>query len=215
MGEVISVQEELLERNRLLAAKVNYDLTSRGVFAVNVMGAPGVGKTTVLLNLIPLLDKPSFVIEGDIQSDIDTRKMRAAGIPATQINTDGACHLDSPQIAGAIPADLAGFLFIENIGNLVCPAEFMIGEHIKLLIVTPVEGADKPYKYPLAFEKADVIVVNKLDLLPHVDFDWDYFADGVGKLNQRVPLFKVSGRTGEGFEAVAQWLTEKARGVLS
>lgn len=211
MSQEIEVLENVMERNRRLAEKVNADLTARGVFAVNVMGSPGSGKTSTLLGLIPAL-RPvaSFVIEGDIQSDIDTRKLSAAGIPAVQINTGGACHLDSPLIANVIPNDLSGFLFIENIGNLVCPAEFMIGEHIKLLVANVAEGSDKPYKYPLAFEKADAIVLNKVDLLPHVDFDPEYFTTGVRRLNASAPIFHTSGKTGEGIDKVAAWLGQRS-----
>lgn len=215
MERNIDVYEDVLERNSRLAAEVNADLSRRGVFAVNLMGSPGSGKTTTLLKLLPKLGAPAFVIEGDIQSDIDTRKLSEAGIPAVQINTGGACHLDSPLIANALPKELSGFLFIENIGNLVCPAEFMIGEHIKLLIANVAEGSDKPYKYPLAFEKADAIVLNKTDLLPHVDFDMEYFNTGVRRLNEQAPIFAASGKTGEGIDKVAAWLRERSAKLSS
>lgn len=215
MSQEIEVMEEVMERNSRLAAAVNADLTRRGVFAVNVMGSPGSGKTTTLLRLLPQLQAPVFVIEGDIQSDIDTRRLEAAEIPAVQINTGGACHLDAPQIAAALPDGLSGYLFIENIGNLVCPAEFMIGEHVKLLIANVAEGSDKPYKYPLAFEKADAIVVNKIDLMPHVEFDMEYFMTGVRKLNSDAPVFSICGKSGEGVQAIAEWLRRKSAQTLS
>jgi hydrogenase nickel incorporation protein HypB len=215
MDRDIEVYEDVMERNARLAAEVNDDLTRRGVFAVNVMGSPGAGKTTVLLRTLPLLGVPVFVIEGDIQSDIDTVALEAAGIPAVQINTGGACHLDAPLIAAALPGDPAGCVFIENIGNLVCPAEFMIGEHAKLLIVDAAGGFDKPYKYPLAFERADAIVLNKADLAPHVGFDMDKFTAGVRKLNKTAPVFPATAKTGDGIAALAGWIMDKSKAVLA
>ncbi|MEG2200198.1 MAG: hydrogenase nickel incorporation protein HypB, partial [Anaerovorax sp.] len=129
------------------------------------------------------------------------------------INTFGACHLDAPMIHNSVQNimfDEKGVLFIENIGNLVCPAEFSIGEHALMLIASVTEGSDKPYKYPLAFEKADIILVNKTDLLPYVNFDEDFFMKGVRALNKDVPVIKVSGTTGEGFAQVVQWIEERA-----
>jgi hydrogenase nickel incorporation protein HypB len=208
----IDIQESIYKRNDELAAELNGELTGKGVFCVNVLGAPGVGKTTALIRLIPMLGGPAAVIEGDIESDIDTDKLKKLGIPAYQINTHGACHLETPVVreaSEAIGLD-GGFLFIENIGNLVCPAEFVIGEHVKLLITSVTEGSDKPYKYPLAFEKADAILINKVDLAPYVDFDEAYYLKGVRALNQNVQVFRVSGRTGEGFEEVATWLNHRA-----
>jgi hydrogenase nickel incorporation protein HypB len=214
--EKIEIMESVYARNDEIAQETKEELTKQGVYVVNVLGGPGIGKTTTLTRLIPLLSSPSFVIEGDIESDIDTQKLNALGIPTTQINTGGACHLDSPFIRDAAKrlSLISGYLFIENIGNLVCPAEFQIGEHIKLLISSVTEGSDKPYKYPLAFEKADIILINKWDLKEYVDFDEDYFEKGVRKLNESAPIFKVSGKSGEGYEQVAQWLHEKANVVL-
>ncbi|MCL2479051.1 MAG: hydrogenase nickel incorporation protein HypB [Treponema sp.] len=220
--EKIDVMESVFERNEKLAAEFNRKLEDRRLFCVNVLGAPGVGKTVSLQRIISGLYVPSFVIEGDIESDIDTRKLRAAGIKAAQINTGGACHLDAPVVADAFEAASGtelqnfanGFLFIENIGNLVCPAEFMIGEHIKLLVSSVTEGSDKPWKYPLAFEKAEIILLNKMDLVPYVDFDWDFYLEGIRKLNPSAPVFKVSGKTGRGYAEVAEWLTARAKPVL-
>lgn len=210
----INVMENIHDENDHIASHVNEDMTGQGIFVMNVMGAPGVGKTTTLKNIIKNLDglKP-YVIEGDIESDIDTKDLRSLGITTFQINTFGACHLDAPMIHNSVQNimfDEKGVLFIENIGNLVCPAEFSIGEHVKMLISTVTEGSDKPYKYPLAFEKADLIILNKVDLIPYLDFDEDFYMKGVRALNKNVPVFKVSGRTGEGFKEVAAWITEKA-----
>jgi len=191
-----------------LAAQLNQRLTDKRVYAVNVLGAPGAGKTSVLTGLIKALHQPAFVIEGDIESDIDTKKLQDLGIRSYQINTGGACHLDSPLIERAVDENPVEdcFLFIENIGNLVCPAEFMIGEHMKLLICSVPEGADKPYKYPLAFEKAGAIVLNKVDLMPYVPFDYDYFEKGVRFLNKAAPIFRMSALKGEGFLELADML---------
>jgi len=210
----VNVMANIHDENDHIAAHTNEDLTSRNIYAVNVMGAPGVGKTTVLKNIIRTLKGlQQYVIDGDTESDIDTRDLRSLGIETYQINTFGACHLDAPMVRNMtqnIKFDEKGVLFIENIGNLVCPAEFSIGEHCKLLVSTVTEGSDKPYKYPLAFEKADVILLNKVDLIPYLDFDEEYFMKGVRVLNKDVPVFKVSGKTGEGFAEVAAWLEKRA-----
>ena len=213
----INVMENIMDENDHIAEHVNEHMSAHGVLVINEMGAPGVGKTTTLRNIISRLDgiKP-YVIEGDIESDLDTQTLRELGIDTHQINTFGACHLDAPMIDNMIDhmhfdhSEQRAALFIENIGNLVCPAEFSIGEHIKMLISTVTEGSDKPYKYPLAFEKADVIILNKVDLIPYLDFDEEFFMKGVRALNKDVPVFKVSGKTGEGFDEVAEWIKSKA-----
>lgn len=209
----IDVMEGVLDENEHIAEHVKEHMTDHGILVVNQMGAPGVGKTTSLKNIIKHLEVKPYVIEGDIESDIDTQDLNSIGIETHQINTYGACHLDAPMIehtTGHISFSEPGILFIENIGNLVCPAEFSIGEHVMMLISTVTEGSDKPYKYPLAFEKADIILLNKVDLIPYLDFDEDFFMKGVRALNKNVPVFKVSGKTGEGYDEVAQWLMEKA-----
>ena len=213
----IEIMESVYEKNEQVAAKINESLTEREIFAVNVMGAPGVGKTTSLIEIIRRLDNITpYVIEGDIEADFDTITLRSLGVKAIQINTGGACHLDSPMIGQAVE-DLnleKGVLFIENIGNLVCPAEFMIGEHVKMLISTVTEGSDKPYKYPLAFEKADLIILNKCDLIPYVDFDEDFYMKGVRGVNKSVPVIKVSAKTGEGFDEVILWIKKELKEKL-
>ncbi|HIZ76560.1 MAG TPA: hydrogenase nickel incorporation protein HypB [Firmicutes bacterium] len=209
----LDLKANIHDENDHIAQHVKEHMTEDNVLVINVMGAPGVGKTTTLKNIIQhLKDSKPYVIEGDIESDIDTQDLQNLGIATHQINTFGACHLDAPMIHEAIhhmDFDQKGILFIENIGNLVCPAEFSIGEHVKMLITTATDGSDKPYKYPLAFEKADIILINKCDLLPYVDFDEEFFMKGVRAQNKEVPIFKVSGRTGEGYEAVAQWLESR------
>jgi len=213
----VDVMEGIMDENDDIAMHVNEHMSDHGILVVNVMGAPGVGKTTTLRNIFKYLDgeKP-YVIEGDIESDLDTVTLKKIGIDAYQINTFGACHLDAPMIehmTGHMDLDERGILFIENVGNLVCPAEFTIGEHVKMLISTVTEGSDKPYKYPLAFEKADIILLNKTDLIPYLDFDEKFFMDGVRALNKGCPVIKTSDKTGEGFREVAEFLKEKAEGL--
>lgn len=206
----IQIMEDIYAENDEVSEGVRRDLSARGIYVINVLGAPGAGKTTSLIRIAENMpDVKPYVIEGDIQSDIDAQKLNRLGIESVQINTHGACHLEGTQIRGILPSlslDKPGILFVENIGNLVCPAEFTIGEHIKVLICAVTDGADKPYKYPLAFEKASAVLLNKADLLPYVDFDMDYFLRGVKALNPAAPVFLVSGRTGEGYDGVCAWI---------
>lgn len=209
----VVIMEDINAENDRRAEEIHRSLAEKGIFTINVIGAPGVGKTSTLTRIIQGLgDIPSAVVEGDIQSDIDTQKLRERGIPSTQINTGGACHIDAPLMESALaefPVKENSLLWIENIGNLVCPAEFQIGEDVKMLICAATDGSDKPYKYPLAFEKAAVILVNKADLLPHVDFDMDYFTKGIRALNPTAPILPVSAKTGEGIDEVCQWIQQR------
>lgn len=211
----VSVVQAIYDENDRIALETQSDLTRKGVFAVNVMGSPGAGKTSAIIQLIgQLADRKVYVIEGDIESDIDTVKLKKMGIKAIQINTNGACHLDAPTIQKFLtdlPMDQPGILFIENIGNLVCPAEFLIGEHIKMLICSVAEGSDKPYKYPLAFEKADVILLTKPDLKALIEFDDAFFYRGVKAVNKKAPVFEVNGKTGAGFEKVKEWFEKRIK----
>ena len=212
----LNIMENIHDENDHIAEHVKEHLEDHGILVVNEMGAPGVGKTTTLKNIIKRLGVKAYVIEGDIESDIDTKDLRSLGITTFQINTFGACHLDAPMVHNMVQnmeLKEKGILFIENIGNLVCPAEFSIGEHVKMLISTVTEGSDKPYKYPLAFEKADIIILNKTDLMPYLDFDEEYFMKGVRALNKAVPVFKVSGKTGEGFDEVTSWFEDKVKTI--
>ena len=208
----INVMEGILDENDHIAEHVNEHMTSHGVLVVNEMGAPGVGKTTSLKNIVKHLDVKPYVIEGDIESDIDTQDLNSLGIETHQVNTHGECHLDAPLIEHAtehISFSEPGILFIENIGNLVCPAEFTIGEHVMMLISTVTEGSDKPYKYPLAFEKADIILLNKVDTLPVFDFDMPLFEEHISDLNPQAPLFKIAATKEDGVAEWAAWLTEQ------
>lgn len=175
----VEVVQNIYSENEKIAFSLKEKLSHMGIFAVNVLGSPGAGKTSTLKQIITRLpDVKSYVIEGDLESDIDTQTMRSIGVDTYQINTGGACHLDAPILQSALekldPKE-KGLLFIENIGNLVCTAEFVIGEHVKMLICSVAEGSDKPYKYPIIFENADVIILNKSDLKPYVDFDDKFF----------------------------------------
>ena len=197
----VQIMENIYSENDKVSDEIRNGLTARGIYAVNVLGAPGAGKTSALIRIVQgLPDVKPYVIEGDIQSDIDARRLNELGIESVQINTHGACHLEGEQIRAMLPnltLDKPGILFVENIGNLVCPAEFAIGEHVKVLVCTVADGADKPYKYPLAFEKAAAVLLNKIDLLPYVDFDLDYFKKGVQALEPRradVPRIRQNGR---------------------
>lgn len=208
----IEIMQSVYDKNDEIAAQINADLTQKGIYAINVMGAPGAGKTSCLIQIARRLQGVTpYVIEGDIEADFDTRTLLSLGVKTIQINTGGACHLDSPLIGKAVEdLDIEnGLLFIENIGNLVCPAEFQIGEHAKMLISTVTEGSDKPYKYPLAFEKADIILINKCDLLSYIDFDESFFMKGVRALNKTAPVIQISCKTGEGFDEVLAWIMKK------
>lgn len=209
-GKEIEIVQNIHDENDRIAQEVNKKLNDAGVFVINVMGAPGAGKTSSIISIIQNNpDKQFYVIEGDIESDIDAVKLQELGIDTIQINTNGACHLDAPVIQSSLQGlniDKPGILFIENIGNLVCPAEFQIGEHIKMLICSAAEGSDKPYKYPLAFEKADLILLTKCDIKEFVDFDDDFFYKGIRALNKTTPIFEVNAKKGQGFDEVTAWL---------
>lgn len=210
MPDKIVMRKAVYAENDELARGVRDELRGLGVFTVNVLGGAGAGKTSAIIRLIENLPgRRVRVVEGDIESDIDTDRLRSLGVEAFQIRTGGDCHLNAPMMRAVLPKlDLTGggFLFVENIGNLVCPAEFVIGEDVKLLVCSVPEGADKPYKYPAAFERAAAVVLGKTDLLPYVPFDVDYFKAGVRALNPDAPIFEVSALKGEGFGPLAAWL---------
>ncbi len=209
--KVITVRENILGANEE-KAKANQQLLDRhGILAVNIMSSPGAGKTSLILNTIARLNgKNSLaVIEGDVASTVDADRVSQAGIPVVQINTAGGCHLDAGMIEQAmfsLPLAEIDLLFIENVGNLICPAEFDLGEHKKVMLLSVPEGDDKPYKYPLMFTEADVVLINKIDLLPYSDFNIDTFRTAVTGLNPKVRLIPVSCKTGEGLEQWLEWL---------
>lgn len=210
----IEVAEKILSANDKLASVVSNKFDSAGVYAINIMASPGAGKTTFIIKLVEALRGRlrMGVIEGDLASSIDADKAEAAGIPAVQINTGGECHLDAVMVSGALQKlnleDL-DLVIIENVGNLVCPINFKIGSHMNLLVASIPEGDDKPYKYPGAYRGVDALVISKIDLLPYVPFDMNYFRKGVEILNPDLVTFPLSAKTGEGMDTCADWLVNK------
>jgi len=211
---LIEIREEILSDNLQLAEEIRQDLRREGVFMLNLMASPGGGKTSLILETIHRLrnELRIAVIEGDIDSIVDAEKVAALGIPAVQLRTGGACHLDAPMIRMALDGmDLSAvdLLLIENVGNLVCPAEFDTGATIRAMILSVPEGDDKPLKYPLMFSVCDALVVNKIDYLPDPGFSMAALKERVLKLNPGIRIFEVSCRTGEGVDAWARWLREQ------
>lgn len=212
----IKIVENILNANDQLADENRRRIDAAQVYAINLMASPGAGKTSFILKTIQglLAEQVQIgVIEGDTAAvTIDADKIQAAGMPAVQINTGGQCHLDAVMIKNALDQlDLAplDLLIIENVGNLICPASFNLGAHSNVVIASIPEGDDKPYKYPNIYRGLDVLIVNKMDLLPHIDFNMDYFLKGIEILNPNVKIFAVSCKTGEGMDAWLAWL--KAR----
>ena len=214
----IPVVQNILQANERLAAANRKRFDEAGIFSVNLMSSPGAGKTSLLERTIDGLAGriKMAVIEGDIQSSFDAERIQRKGVQAVQINTDGGCHLDGNMIQIALEAlDLQGIdlLIIENVGNLVCPAEFNLGEHDKITILSVTEGDDKPLKYPLMFQLSSVLLVNKIDLLPYVDCDVAKIRKQVRQLNANQEVFEISCKTGEGIEGWVSWLEKKVREV--
>lgn len=217
MKQRVEIVKRILDSNEQLAEQNRKKLNDHQVFAINVMASPGAGKTTFILQTIAKLPKDlqMGVIEGDTAPvTIDADKITAAGMPAVQINTGGDCHLDANMVGLALDQlelEEIDLLLIENVGNLICPASFVLGNHANILISSIPEGDDKPYKYPNIYRNIDVLIINKIDLLPYVDFRMDYFREGVEMLNPGLKTFAVSSKTGEGFENWIGWLEEKVR----
>jgi len=214
-ARILSVERDLLAKNDAIAGANRRFLADRGVFAVNLVSSPGSGKTTLLVRTIGAWDRrtPIAVVEGDQQTSRDADRVRAAGAPAVQVNTGKGCHLDAQMVANAL-SQLAladgSLLLIENVGNLVCPAAFDLGEAHKVAILSVTEGDDKPLKYPDMFRAADLLVLNKIDLLPHVEFDLDAAIGYARRVRPGIEVILVSARTGEGF---ADWIAWLERGV--
>jgi len=247
-GEVrlVDLERKVTEKNDLLAAEIRTRLKAAGVYSINLLSAPGSGKTSLLERTIPelrrhravrgpqaagsckvsrgeagsgeagLADPPGMprilVVEGDLMTQNDAQRVARLGVPSVQIQTRGSCHLDSRMVQRALEGFLLedfDLLFVENVGNLVCPTGFDLGEDVKVVVGSVTEGADKPAKYPYIFERAAAVVLNKIDLLPHVDFDVTEFTETVRRLNPGAPVFFLSCRSGEGLDPWCRWILER------
>ncbi|MFC1549334.1 hydrogenase nickel incorporation protein HypB [Nitrospirota bacterium] len=209
----ISVVSKILEANDKLAAENRKVLDTTGTYAINLMSAPGAGKTTLLTRTIKALGDSLRVgvIEGDIQGTYDAEVIGALDVAVTQINTGGACHLDASMINDAmkeLPLGEIDLMVIENVGNLVCPAEFNVGEHMKVMLLSLTEGHDKPLKYPLMFQESSALVINKMDLAPYVDADPEKIRKDALSLNPSLKIFETSCSTGDGIGKWVDWLRE-------
>lgn len=217
MPQNIPVVENILNANDRLAEENRARIEAAGVFSINVIASPGAGKTSLIEQTLPRLKGKLRVatVDGDIATSLDSDRAAAAGAEASiQINTGGDCHLDAVMLRGALEQlDLDQFdlLIVENVGNLVCPANFKLGTHKTVLVASVPEGDDKPYKYPGTYRGVDALVINKIDLLPYVPFKMDYFQRGVQVLNPNVAAFPLSCTTGEGLDAWVNWLIENAK----
>lgn len=202
-------------------AEANRDeLDQAGVLAVNMMASPGAGKTTLIIETAKRLtpEVRCAVVEGDVAGDLDARMVEEAGFPAVQINTGGGCHLRADMLSAALAElDLAAIevLFIENVGNLVCPAGVPLGEHLRVVVSSTAEGSDKPVKYPAVFRDASAVVISKWDVAPYVGFDLGQYTEALRRLNGTVPVFTLSARTGEGVDAWVDWMRDQVDGARS
>lgn len=211
----IKVLHQIMDWNEDVSENVKTELASHNICMINVMGSPGAGKTSLITSLIGLM-KDEFrigVIEGDIAGQVDADRIAALGIPTVQLNTDGACHIEAmsiQHILPELPLEDLDLIFVENIGNLVCPAEFRIGESLRITLLSIPEGDDKVEKYPLMFTDTDCLVLNKYDMLPYFDFDEERVVSNYETVNPGAPLFRVSSRSGDGIKELAAFIAEKA-----
>jgi hydrogenase nickel incorporation protein HypB len=210
----VKVLESVLDANGTIAAANRADFDRSSVAVVNLMSAPGAGKTTLLERVLGNLDGVRVgVLEGDVRGSVDADRLASLHVPVVQINTDpgfgGECHLDANMVRSAIPSlplEEIDLLVIENVGNLVCPAEFRVGEDHRVMVSAVTEGEDKPLKYPLMFRACELVLVNKIDLLPHLEFDLDKFLYHLDAVHPGVPRVLVSAKTGEGLDQWREWL---------
>ena len=211
----VEVLEAIFGENDRVAAANRADFEAHGVRVVNLMSSPGAGKTTLLRETLIRLQgqRRVGIIEGDIETSIDADRLTGLGAQIALVNTGegfgGECHLDAPMVRSALPRmPLEGLdvLFIENVGNLVCPAEFDVGEHVRAMVYSPTEGEEKPLKYPVMFRSADVVIVNKIDLLPHLDVDMDLFRRNLASINPSARVIEISAKTGDGVDSWIDWI---------
>jgi len=210
----VSLNKKILNKNQECALQNSAFFAEKKLVCINVISSPGSGKTTILAKTISDLKEKLriVVIEGDIKTDTDTKRIKDTGAPAVQIETDGACHLSAEQVNRAlsnIPVDELDIIFIENVGNLVCPAAFDLGEKARIVVLSVPEGDDKPIKYPGTFASADVVIINKIDLLNHVSFNLQRVIADIHVLNPDAKIFQVSATTGEGMQNFYDWLVKK------
>lgn len=211
-SRVVEVGQALLAENDRFAAQNRAIFDARGTRCFNLISSPGAGKTTLLETTLVALRAalvPCAVIEGDQATELDAQRIARTGVPVLQIETGRSCHLDAHQVQHALrrlPPPTSGLFFIENVGNLICPTEFALGEHDRVTIVSVAEGHDKPAKYPLAFSSASAVIISKIDLLPHVDFDLKEAKRVITGLNPKAPIFELSARDGFGMQAWLLWL---------
>ena len=210
----IPIEEKVHNANDQLAEKIKNQLRRAGLFSLNIMASPGAGKTSIIEKSLELMisDYKIAVIDGDIATSIDADRASEAGATAVQINTGGQCHIDANMLQKALlelDLDTFDLLLVENVGNLICPASFSLGTDNNVLIASIPEGDDKPYKYPGMYQDVDALIINKIDLQPYVDFDMDYFIQGVRMLNPDLIIFPVSCKTGEGIQDWVTWVTDQ------
>jgi hydrogenase nickel incorporation protein HypB len=214
MKERITVVEKIMGANERLAKTNRAALDQAGVMSLNFMASPGAGKTSLIEQTLARIDQQHkiAVVDGDVATSIDADRAAAAGAIAVQINTGGDCHLDAVMVQEALnqlDLSIIDLLIVENVGNLICPANFQLGTHYNVLIASVTEGDDKPYKYPGMYQGADILVINKIDLLPYIDFDLAYFKQGVEILNPGLLTFSISCRTGNGLDEWNDWISEQ------
>ncbi|WP_417240361.1 hydrogenase nickel incorporation protein HypB [Celeribacter halophilus] len=210
---LIEIETDILAKNDRYAEANRAVLKDKGAFAINLVSSPGSGKTTLLCKTIEMLgDQPLAVIEGDQQTENDAKRIRSTGAKAVQVNTGKGCHLDGHMVGHAmehLTLDSNSMLFIENVGNLVCPAGFDLGEDCKVAVISVTEGEDKPLKYPDMFTVSEVALLNKIDLAPYCDVDLDLYEENLRRVNPAIEILRISARTGEGMEDWVQWLRDR------